>query len=335
MAICIFLFMFFYDKAKQESIDNLNQTQMLHARQAAQGIEDFFANWTKELSILSEVEYVKSMDRTGINYVENVYRRNTEFIRAITRVDARGRVMYTIPYDHNAIGKDLSSQKHVGEVMKTHKPVISDVFSTVQGFSSIALHVPVLTNGTYQGTMGIAINFQALAKRYLEAIKIGKTGYAWVISRDGTELYCPVPGHVGNSVFENCKDYPSILAMANNMLKKRESTTVYTFDKIGGQSVNAVKKHAVYMPIYIGNTFWSIVVASSEDEVLSSLTGFRNRLLIVIGILLLSGIFFSYYGLKAWFVIQEQKKRRNIEKRSKRAKKSSGSFSKNHLTPHC
>jgi two-component system cell cycle sensor histidine kinase/response regulator CckA len=305
--------MSFYDKAKHEAIKNLNIAQVLHARQAAQGIEDFFVNWTKTLTILSETEHIKNMDKTGQESVKSLHRHNTELIRSITRTDAKGRVIYTTPYDRNAIGKDISSQKHIREIMETRKPVISDVFFSVQGYSAIALHVPIFTNGTYNGTIGVAVNFQSLAKRYLEAIKIGKTGYAWVISRDGTELFCPVPGHAGKSVFENCKDYPSILAMAEDMLKKREGITTYSFDKIRGQKVDVVNKHAIFMPIIIGNTFWSVVVASSEDEILSSLVGFRNRLVMVIGVLLLGGILFSYYGLKAWFIVREEGKRRQIE----------------------
>jgi two-component system cell cycle sensor histidine kinase/response regulator CckA len=313
IAVCVFLFMSFYDIAKHEAIKNLNIAQVLHAKQAAQGIEDFFANWTKILTVLSETEHIKNMDKTGQESVESLYGNNTELIRSITRVDAKGRVIYTAPYDGNAIGKDISSQKHIREIMETRRPVISDVFFSVQGYNTIALHVPIFTNGTYKGTIGIAVNFQSLAKRYLEAIKIGKTGYAWVISRDGTELFCPVPGHTGKSVFENCKDYPSILAMAEDMLKKREGITTYSFDKIRGQKVDVVNKHAIFMPIIIGNTFWSVVVASSEDEILSSLVGFRNRLVMVIGVLLLGGILFSYYGLKAWFIVREEGKRRQIE----------------------
>ncbi|OPX98529.1 MAG: Blue-light-activated protein [Syntrophorhabdus sp. PtaB.Bin006] len=157
------------------------------------------------------------------------------------------------------------------------------------------------------------MNFQSLAKRYLEDIKIGETGYAWVISRDGTELFCPIPGHVGKPLFENCKDFPSILAMAEDMLKGHEGVTTYTFDKIRGETVDVVKKHAVYMPITIGDTFWSIVVASSENEILSSLKGFRDKLLVIIGVLLLGGVLFSYYGLKAWLIIREEEKRRRAE----------------------
>ena len=314
IGLCSFIFTSFYEKAKQESIKNLNTEQLLYARQAARGIEDFFTGWTMILTTLSETSHIKNMDKTGKDNIENLYKNNSEMIRAVTRVDSSGRIIYTAPYNRNAIGRDISSQKHIREIMNTRKPVISDVFSAVQGYSTVAIHVPVFKNKTYQGTIAIAINFQSLAKRYLEVIKIGKTGYAWVISRDGTELFCPIPGHVGNSVFENCKNFPSILTMAQEMLKGHEGVTIYTFDKIRGEAVDVVKKHAVYIPINIGSTFWSIVVASSEDDVLNSLKGFRNKLIVIVGVLLLGGILFSCYGLKAWFIMREEEKRSRAEK---------------------
>ena len=61
-------------------------------------------------------------------------------------------------------------------------------------------------------------------------------------------------------------------------MKGREGVTTYLFNRVRGQELERVKKHAVYMPIRVGNTFWSIVVASSEEEVLSSLVSFRNKL---------------------------------------------------------
>ena len=313
ICLCGILFISFYEKAKQESIRNLNTEQLLHAGQAARGIEDFFANWTTILTTLSETSHIKNMDKTGKENMESLYRGNSELIRAVTRVDARGRITYTIPYDQKAIGRDISAQKHIREIMETRKPVISDVFFAVQGYSAVALHVPVYKDRAYGGTIAVIVNFQSLAKRYLEVIKVGKTGYAWVISRDGTELFCPIPGHVGHSVFENCRNFPSILAMAQDMVKGHEGATIYTFDKIRGDTVEQVKKHAVYMPITMGNTFWSIVVASSEDEILSSLQGFRNRLILITGVLLLGGILFFYFGLNAWSIVREEDKRRRAE----------------------
>ena len=191
---------------------------------------------------------------------------------------------------------------------------MSDVFSAVQGFDTVALHVPVFRQGKYDGSIGILIDFKALSKKYLEHIRIGKTGYAWITSQAGIELYCPVPGHTGISVFENCKDFPTIITMAKEMIKGNQGVTTYYFDMIMGKSVQEVRKHAVYMPIKIGNTFWSIVVASSKDEILASLRNFRNGLLILIAVLVLCGTIFSYYGMKAWGIVQEEAKRKMAQK---------------------
>ena len=211
------------------------------------------------------------------------------------------------------IGRDISYQNHVQEVMRTRKPAISDVFTAVQGYQTVALHVPVFGDGIYRGTIAITVDFQSLARRYLEVIKIGKTGYAWVVSRDGTELYCSVPGHTGKSIYINYKDFPSILAMVGEMLKGHQGVATYVFDQIGVQTVKTVKRHAVYMPISLGNTFWSIVVASSEEEVLASLADFRTQLILIIALFLLGAVLFSYYGLKARFIVKEEEKRLQAE----------------------
>ena len=311
--ICFFLFNSFYHQAKLEAIKSKNNEQLLAARQAARGIEDIFNSWRRILIAMSDSGHVINMDDVGKQEVDLLYSANKDWIRAITRVDAEGKIAYSFPYNRNTIGRDISQQDHIREIMRTHQPVVSNVFSTVQGYDAVAIHVPVFGGGTYQGSIGIVVNFHALAKRYLEDIKIGNTGYAWVVSRDGTELYCPVPGHTGNSVFKNCKDFPSILVMARDMLKGRQDLATYTYNMIRGNRSETVRKYAVYMPINLGNTFWSIVVASSEDEITASLKGFRNKLLAVMAFLILGGILFAYYGLKAWFVIGEEKKRRTIE----------------------
>ncbi|HOI75485.1 MAG TPA: PAS domain S-box protein [Syntrophales bacterium] len=313
LGLSAYFFASFYNEAKQDAIKNVNNEQWIQAGHAARGIEDSFTGWTRLLTSISSAKSIIHFDKRAERSFEFLYKANQDKFRAITRLDAKGRIVYTYPFDSAVIGKDISGQTHVRELMATRKPVISDVFLALQGYRAIALHVPVFRNHAYDGSIGITINFEALAKRYLENIRVGNTGYAWVVSRDGTELYCPVPGHIGNSVFENCSDFPSILVMAEKMLKGEQGTTTYTFDKIRGSQVESVRKHAVYMPIRLGNTFWSIVVASSEDEIIASLESFRNKLFMVIGLLLLGGVLFSYYGFRAWFILEEEKKRHQTE----------------------
>lgn len=309
---CALLFNTFFEEAKQRGVAHLNDEQMIHARQAAHGIEEFFATWIDILTSLSKMDEIVTADAAGRRQMELFCNSHRQQIRSITRMDETGTILFTFPYTQSA-GSNISNQKHVQTILAEHRPVVSDVFKAVQGFDAVALHVPVFRGDEFKGSVAIVINFESLAKNYLEHIKIGKTGYAWVVSRDGTELYCPVPGHTGRAVFENGKDFPSIIAMANEMLKGNRGTTTYVFDRISGRKVEAVRKQAVYMPIRLGNTFWSIVVASSEEEMLASLDSFRNRLLMFMGTILVGGFLFSFLGAKAWLIVAEENKRKQAE----------------------
>ncbi len=311
--LAVALFMFFYSDAKDRAIKQLNETQTLHARQAVQSIESFFKNWTNILVSFSRMDDIRLLNADGRRYMELFYGTHREELRAISRISAQGKILYTVPFVPEVIGSDISGQPHIQEIKNSLKPVVSEVFQAVQGYDAIAINVPVFKGKAYDGTIAVTINFRNIAKRYLQTIKIGESGYAWMISRGGTELYCPVPGHTGRSVFENCREFPTILEMANRMMRGETGITTYVYDMIGEQRKESVKKLAVFMPVKIGNTFWSVVVATSEEEVLSSLSGLKNRLILVVALMFLGGGLLTYVGFQAWFIVREEKTRRKNE----------------------
>ena len=314
---CLILFHFLYQHTKEMAIADLNERQMIHAKQAVKGIDGYFDHYITVLTSTASRDPIISIDDEGKSLLESLLSYHEPDVKAITRVAEDGRIIHTFPYDSTLIGRDLSGQKHIVELKRIHQPLLSSVFTSVQGFRAIALYVPVFEGDSFKGGLGLLLDFEAISKRFLQDIVIGKTGYAWVIDKDGFELYCPVPGHTGRSVFENCKDFPMILTMAGEMIKGRQGVTTYLFDRVRGDDSKPVKKHAVYLPVRIANTFWSIVVATSEEEVLASLKYFRNEFIGVIAVLLLGSLLFSYYAMKSWGIVKEEKKRRLSEDRFK------------------
>ena len=302
-----------YKEVKTQTINEFNAHQMLLAKQAAKGIQDFFNHFYRDLRYLSGIDDIISVNDRGKELMEAFYNTNSGKIRAVTRVDKNGRIVYTIPYNKKAIGADISYQDHIKKIMKTHEPVVSDVFKAVQGYQIVVYHVPVFKDGHYEGSLAALIPFKSLSKEYLENIRIGKNGYAWVISQKGVELYCPVPGHTGNTIFQTSNKFPSVISMAKKMMAGESGTTKYTYDSIRGEKTETILKHAVYFPIQLGNTFWSIVVATPEKEVLSTMAGFRNKLTLIIFLLLLAGIAGSFYISRAWGVLREETQRKKAE----------------------
>jgi C4-dicarboxylate-specific signal transduction histidine kinase len=304
-AACVFIFEGIYQEAKSASITKLNQQQAIYARQAARGIEEFFATWTRNLNVLSGMNSVIADDREGKAILKLLYETNQVRITEIFRTDEKGVIRDDFP-DSNAVGLDISHRKHFIALLQDHKPTISEAFRSIEGVDSVALHVPVLQGTEFKGSVGILIDFNSLAKRYLDVIKVGQTGYAWVISQAGTILYTPVPDRIGKSIRETNRDNPSSAALVSAMLQGREGTAEYTSQRIGDRYVSPTRKYAVFLPVRLGNTFWSICVASSEQDVFADLTTFRNKLAVTMSIFFLVGAALSTLGARAWLIAKEQ-----------------------------
>ncbi len=300
-----------YGDVKQQAIADLNKRQAVHARQAVQGIRDFIQQMTHSLENLARLPEIAAPDDDGRRAMADFQRLHADEIRGITRVDKRGTIIHTVP-DTGSSGRDISGQKHVREALDTRRTVVSDIFLAVQGFRTIAIHAPVYRDGAFDGTLAFLLSFDRIAQRYIENIRIGSGGYAWVISANGYELSCPVPGHTGRHVSETCRDFPDILAMTDDMLRGRSGTAVYHFDKIAGKTVRRTLKHAVYMPIPIGNTFWSVVVATPEDEALAPLSGLRTRLTLLAIALLGAGVLTTALVVRSRAIIRGQRERESI-----------------------
>jgi PAS domain S-box-containing protein len=310
--VCGYSFYSVYQEVKKESIRQLNEQQMIYAKLAAKGIKEFFHGIYIELELLSETNNIISLNDNGKSYMKRYQESHEDDIQAITRADATGTIIYTYP-DHNRIGANISQVEHVRKLIQTHKPVISDVYLSPRGFQTIIYNVPVFKNGSFDGFIGVLIKFDAIAKKYLENIKIAQTGYAWMISKKGIVLYTPNIENIGKDVFEITSKFPSAVAMVKRMLEGQEGVTTYEWDKIGVKSTQIISKHAVFYPIKIDNTFWSIVVATPENEVLQNISGFRDWWIAIIIFLLVSSIGFSFLYIKAIISIKEEKKRNQLQ----------------------
>ncbi len=303
---CVFIFEGIYQEAKSAEIAKLDQQQMIYARQAARGIEEFFATWTGNLNALSQMSTVAAGGSEGEAVLKLFYETNRARIMEITRTDEKGVIRDDFP-DTHALGLDISYRQHIIALIRERKPVISEVFRTIDGMDAIALHVPVVQGTEFKGSVAILVDFKSLARRYLDVIKVGQTGYAWVISEAGTILFTPVPGFIGKSILES-NENPSSGALVHAMLQGREGSAEYISQRIGERHVSPTRKYAVYVPVHLGNTFWSICVASSEQDVFADLTTFRNKLAVTMSIFFVVGVALSTLGARAWLIAKEKEK---------------------------
>lgn len=313
-AVCGWLLVATHDEMRLKAIAELNDRQRIHARQAALGIQTFFNNYLSQMKHFAQHRDVVLMNEEARRHIQNFFEENSRTeLRAITRVSEHGRIMYTYPYNEKFIGRDISGQKHIAEALKSRSAVVSDVFVAVQGFRAIAAHVPIYDGTTFRGTLATVFSADDIARDYLEDIHIGRDGYAWMISREGVELYCPIPGHIGRTIYETSSTFPDVMAMADQMMSGHEGVTTYKYDMLRGERGEQVTKHAVYMPVHLGTTYWSIVVATPESDILQSMQWFRKRLYLIAGVFLFSLLVLAALLFRSRARIRDEQQRRESE----------------------
>lgn len=297
-----------YENVKKQTIQNIFSEQLIYARQAASGIQNYVNNDKNILVFLSGFPDIINLNNKGRKILEDYLHLYKDEIKGVTRVNRRGKIMFTYP-NSSAIGMDISHQDHFILCRKIKKPVISDVFIAVQGFRTIAIHVPVFKKGKFDGTIAFLLSFDKIANKFIKNIHIRKSGYAWVVSKNGIEISSPFPGNVGKNVYDIYKNSPEASSLLGEVLKGKEGFRTFHHNVGNKEGVKDILELVTYCPVSFGNTFWSIVITTPEEEVINALEGIRFKLQLVTIVILLMFAISIYFIFRFKFITEEQKKR--------------------------
>lgn len=295
------------------TIENQLIQQEIYIDQTKLAIQNFFEQLNHSLNFLTKNKNIINSNEESRLLLHDYYEAHSSELQAITRISAEGKIIYTYPVIKEIIGIDVSSQKHNAEIIKTQKPVISDVFLTVQGYRALVYAYPIFNNDKYDGCISLVIPFDYLAKKYLHNLLISKNGTSFIISEAGIELYCSNNEHIGRSVLDS-----DIIEYANEELYEKMLQTkdgILEYNSTGENGDDYGKRIAVYKSVPIGNTFWSIAIIISEAEILSANRGFLLKLTILFLLISFGALFLLYF-----YARQRRKSRRIINEKEQKYK---------------
>ena len=126
---------------------------------------------------------------------------------------------------------------------------------------------PIYKNGEYVGAVGVVLNIDLLGEK-IRTVKIGKTGYAWMIDSNGLFIYHPKSEFILEMSVVNLEGMKDI---AHKMIARQSSVEHYVFQ--------GFEKIAGFAPIQ--HTRWSIAFTQNVDEFLGAAHSIRNFVLIV------------------------------------------------------
>jgi len=241
--------------------------------------------------------------------MERMLSRHSTFVRAVTRVDGSGVIVHTIPIVESALGADISSQEHMVEVLRTHEPVFSDAFFTVQGYWAVAYHMPVFSEDSlFMGTLAAVIPFRAMIQNSFCLVQSDERQSAWMISQDGRILYSDLIDEIGLSVLEVYADHPGFLEVVEASAGSREGSVESEFPIGLAAGLPAVSMLSTYYPVRFTERYWTIILSTPIEDILAGISGFRNSLLLGVAVFVLAILLYLFLKIRALITRSEQRK---------------------------
>lgn len=250
------------------------------AKQSAKVVESRVDAQLDTLAALAETDAIKGDTLTldeKLDLLKNEVIRNGHI--RIDIADINGQAKTT---DGNTV--DLSSRDYVKKALSGEKAVSDPIVSNVDKSLIVAYAVPIKSGDTVKGVL-VAIRNGNELRIITNDMKLGESGYAYMINKEGTTIAHPNKDLVYNmdNDFENVKEDPELEALV-----KLEQQMVEGKEGTGEYSYNGVVKYMGFAPVE--GTNWSIAVTSPKAEVMEYL----NRLSLSLYIL---GIIFIILGI--------------------------------------
>jgi PAS domain S-box-containing protein len=310
-AVCAWLTWLTYQAVLHATTEQLAAQQMTLAAQAARSIEDNIAHLRSDLELLAGDDRIADMSPQGISALRRYLDAHRSELQSVTRMSAEGIILTTLP-NRASEGSFIGGQPHVQRLLETRQPVLSDAFTSVQGYRSIAIHVPVYRAGLFAGSIAILIPLDYIAEQFLAGIRVGNYGYAWVVSRDGIEIYCANPDHVGRGVLENGFGTPEERSLASAMVHGDLGTAAVSRDHASGQPIRG---QITYRPIKLLDNQWSIAIAAPQNEILEMMRGFLKPFILTIAVLLVGIAAILLLAFRLQLIARERRVREQADAR--------------------
>jgi len=213
------------------------------------------------------------LSRTGLSGPEsrNVLKELTDkypFIIDTCTTDTAGKMVTVAPDAYSSYeGADISTQDVTIKINETRKPLLSQMFTAVEGMDAVVIMWPVFSqNGDFTGSVSALFKPETLLAAASEPTLRGAGIALNVMQLDGLNIYDSQGDDTGKNLFTDpsFQPYTDLIALGHRMVAEESNSGSYTYvDHTTGKTV---KKQAFWTSIGLHGTEWRLVSVQQVAE---------------------------------------------------------------------
>ena len=247
-------------KAREIVTDNLAREMGNEASNAADDVGVWLEGRIAQLTMLAATPTMARGTLAEIVPLMEAARQSDKAYESMVFVEASG-----VSHDSQGPVANVAAREYFKQALSGKASVSDPVISKATGHAVVVVAVPVKVGGKSVGVLFGAINMEELSSKVL-SIKIGKTGYAYVVQSDGMTIVHPDKAMVmKDNILQNPNAPWELKQTTEKMVKGDHGLTRYSY--------NGTDKMVAFAPI--PNSRWSLALTAPVaeiTEVLSSLT---------------------------------------------------------------
>lgn len=190
-------------------------------------------------------------------------------------VDLQGKMVNIEPAPFRRFeGKDISSQEQVARILKTGRPVLSNVFRAVEGFPAADAEYPVVTSDRRRlGSVSVLFQPEKFLSKIIVPLVQGTPVDIWVMEKGGLILYDVDAPQIGLNLFTSrlYQPYSGLIRLGRRIAAKPEGNGAYKFRNSFSKKI--VTKNAFWQTVSLYGTQWRLVAIHMEHQSPAKKTG--------------------------------------------------------------
>ncbi|MCX8042777.1 MAG: ATP-binding protein [Desulfobacterota bacterium] len=289
----------------KNTAEAFNTQQLFLVRESSRGIVEFMRN--VETGLRTAADLVANFPKD--TSLHACFAHYQGLLHAFFVMSANGRMITSEPAGAVDPGIGGVLHRHIANAVADKRDLFcSQIMPVVSGGKrDISFVMGVAVPGKSLWVCGI-INFTAIKERLIYPLRSGKTGYAWMIDKDGVLLAHPNVAMEGRKAIDVLRElwpeYSSFnleIIINRAMTRGEEGKGEYTGWHFGEKRLT--KKLIAYSPVKLNGMLWSIGVSAPYREALEPVMQSS------FGPLIFLLFFIAIIVLGAWFItLQERRK---------------------------
>ena len=233
-------------------------------KQVKQGINSTLSEIDKDLKTAAKDLAAVDLKSDAARKILNDLRKFRPYVIDCSILNADGLKITVEPEEYRKYeNTDRAGLPSVIELLKTRKPVLSDVYASEEGISAISFGYPIISaKGELLGGVRMLVRHEMFLKPLAE----DKPCKIWIMQPNGLIIYDPDPMQVGKNIFTDplFKSFEDLASFARTVALSNNGAGSYDFYAKGLEDKTLVKKIAVWDTVGLYGEEWRVVAMEIE-----------------------------------------------------------------------